>query len=73
MFMQVRKLEFLLSDAQQQGCDTVITFGGLQSNHARATAIAARELGMETYIFVLNFTPEVSYFCFSYAYQESNQ
>lgn len=57
--MQVRKLEFLLADAQEQGCDTIITMGGVQSNHARATAVAARELGMEVYIFVFNFLPEV--------------
>ena len=59
VYTQVRKLEFLLSEAKEQGCDTVITFGGFQSNHARATAVAARELGMETYVFVLSFTPEV--------------
>ena len=42
---KVRKLEFLLADAQAQGCDCVITAGGIQSNHARATAVAARYLG----------------------------
>lgn len=43
---KVRKLEFLLAEAQAQGADTVLTCGGLQSNHARATALAARQLGM---------------------------
>ena len=39
---KIRKLEFLLADALSHECDTVITCGGLQSNHARATALAAR-------------------------------
>src|SRR5262245_7272847 len=43
---KVRKLEFLLAEAQARGADTVITCGGAQSNHCRATAIAARRLGM---------------------------
>jgi D-cysteine desulfhydrase len=45
---KVRKLEFLLAEAQAEGADTVITCGGAQSNHCRATAIAARRLGMES-------------------------
>ena len=40
--MQVRKLEFLLAEAAVQGHDCVITIGGIQSNHCRATAVAAR-------------------------------
>jgi D-cysteine desulfhydrase len=43
---KVRKLEWLLGEAVAAGADTVITTGGLQSNHARATAVAARKLGM---------------------------
>jgi D-cysteine desulfhydrase len=43
---KVRKLEFLLADAQDQGADVVITCGGEQSNHARATAMAAARLGL---------------------------
>ena len=38
---KVRKLEFLLADALARGADTVITCGGAQSNHCRATALAA--------------------------------
>src|SRR6185295_14476672 len=45
---KVRKLEFLLAEAQAEGADTAITCGGAQSNHCRATAIAARRLGMES-------------------------
>lgn len=44
---KVRKLRWLLAEAQAQGADVVLTTGGVQSNHARATAIAARQLGLE--------------------------
>ena len=41
-----------------QGCDSVITFGGLQSNHVRATVLASRECGLQTHVMVLNPTTE---------------
>lgn len=44
---KVRKLEFLLADAVARGATRIITCGGIQSNHARATAILARRLGLE--------------------------
>ncbi len=43
---KIRKLEFLLAEALAQGCDVVITGGGEQSNHCRATALAATRLGL---------------------------
>jgi len=43
---KVRKLEWLLGDARARRADTVITCGGLQSNHARATALACAALGL---------------------------
>jgi D-cysteine desulfhydrase len=43
---KIRKLEYLLAEAVSRRADAVITCGGQQSNHARATAIAARQLGM---------------------------
>ncbi len=43
---KIRKLEFVLADALAQNADTVITCGGAQSNHCRATAIAAAMLGL---------------------------
>jgi D-cysteine desulfhydrase len=42
---KVRKLEYLCAEARAQGCDTLVTGGGAQSNHARLTAAAARRLG----------------------------
>src|SRR5262249_26706434 len=44
---KVRKLEYLAGHALALGCDTLVTIGGLQSNHARQTAAAAARLGME--------------------------
>jgi D-cysteine desulfhydrase len=44
---KIRKLEFLLADALEQGCSTVLTFGGLGSNHALATSINCQRLGLQ--------------------------
>lgn len=43
---KVRKLEFSLAQALADGCDSIITCGGLQSNHARATALLCAQLGL---------------------------
>lgn len=45
---KVRKLEFSIKEAIDKGCDTLITCGGIQSNHARATAAAAAKLGLKS-------------------------
>lgn len=47
---KVRKLEYLLAEAVGKRSTVVITCGGVQSNHCRATAIAARILGMDSYL-----------------------
>ena len=44
---KVRKLEYLLADAQRLGAELVFTTGGAQSNHAMLTAAAAGKLGMK--------------------------
>lgn len=44
---KVRKLEYLMGEAVDRGCDVVVTVGAAQSNHARATAAAARRLGLD--------------------------
>lgn len=51
---KVRKLEFLLADAQQKKCDFIITCGGYQSNHARTTAVAAARLGLKCHLILRN-------------------
>lgn len=43
---KARKLELLVGEALAMGCDTLITCGGPQSNHARMTAAAARKHGL---------------------------
>jgi L-cysteate sulfo-lyase len=43
---KLRKLEFLLGEALSQGCDTFVTTGGMQSNHARLSAAAAAHAGL---------------------------
>ncbi|XP_038050472.1 bifunctional D-cysteine desulfhydrase/1-aminocyclopropane-1-carboxylate deaminase, mitochondrial-like [Patiria miniata] len=47
---KVRKLEFILADAVSKGCSTIISCGGIQSNHSRATCISARQLGLKTHL-----------------------
>ena len=43
---KIRKLEYAIKEALDQHCDYLITCGGIQSNHARATAAAAAKLGL---------------------------
>ena len=44
---KVRKLEYLAADAIAQGSDTLVSIGGVQSNHTRAVAATAAHLGMK--------------------------
>lgn len=43
---KTRKLEFLVGEALQDGADTLVTIGALQSNHTRQTAAAAARTGL---------------------------
>lgn len=43
---KIRKLEWLVADALAQSCDTLVTIGGVQSNHTRQVAAVAAVLGM---------------------------
>ena len=47
---KVRKLEFLMAEALAGGHDCVVTIGGIQSNHCRATAAAAALLGVDAHL-----------------------
>jgi len=49
---KVRKLEYLMADAKRQKADIIFTSGGDQSNHARATVIAAKKIGLKTKLFL---------------------
>jgi D-cysteine desulfhydrase len=55
---KARKLEFLVHDALEQGADTLITVGALQSNCARATAVIAARLGLRCVIGLRGTAPE---------------
>jgi D-cysteine desulfhydrase len=47
---KVRKLEYTMKAAMDKGCNAVITCGGFQTNHGRATVIAAVKLGLKPYL-----------------------
>lgn len=49
---KLRKLEFLLAHALSTKHDTVVTAGGVQSNHARATVVACRQLFLKPHVFL---------------------
>ncbi|HET9621751.1 MAG TPA: D-cysteine desulfhydrase family protein [Kofleriaceae bacterium] len=55
---KVRKLEYLLAEALEQDATHVITCGGEQSNHARATALAAAQLGLKSILILRTDDPE---------------
>lgn len=55
---KLRKLEFLLADAKDRKAELVLTCGGHQSNHARATALSAARLGMRSVLYLRVPNPE---------------
>jgi D-cysteine desulfhydrase len=55
---KVRKLEYLMAEAVADGATHVITCGGEQSNHARATAFAAAQLGLKSILILRTDDPE---------------
>ena len=61
---KARKLEYLFADAKAQNADTIITVGGLQSNHARQTAAAAAKLGFDCHLVLKDIagTPKQDYY-----------
>jgi len=55
---KVRKMRLVAAHARQAGADTLITCGGIQSNHARVTAAAAAKLGLGCILVVNGTAPE---------------
>lgn len=55
---KVRKLEFHFGAAEIAGADTVVTCGAVQSNHSRATAFAAAQLGYRCILFLRSSDPD---------------
>tara|TARA_B100000900_G_scaffold405886_1_gene416102 strand:- start:318 stop:1331 length:1014 start_codon:yes stop_codon:yes gene_type:complete len=47
---KTRKLEYLIADAQSHGADTIVSYGAVQSNHARQTAAACAKIGIDCHL-----------------------
>lgn len=56
---KIRKLEFLLAEAKALGATTLVTCGGIQSNHCRATAGLAARLGLGAHLLLRTTDPEL--------------
>ena len=56
---KTRKLEFLIGEALAQNKDTLVTAGGIQSNHCRLTAAAARKAGLGCHLVLNGTEPEI--------------
>ena len=57
---KVRKLEYSINEAIENGCNLLITCGGIQSNHCRATVSAAALLGLKSVVLLrISKEPEV--------------
>lgn len=57
---KLRKLEFLLGEALNQGCCSIVTAGALQSNHARLTAAISSRLGLDCHLVLKDEVPDRS-------------
>jgi len=57
---KARKLEFSVAEALHQGADTLVTVGGVQSNHCRQTAAAAARYGLRCIVVLRGHAPATS-------------
>lgn len=57
---KARKLEFLVGQALEQGADTLVTVGAVQSNHCRQTAAAAAKAALKCELILNGKRPDVS-------------
>jgi D-cysteine desulfhydrase len=57
---KLRKLEFTVAQALEEDATTLITCGGVQSNHCRATAIVAAQLGLKCHLVLRGEEPETT-------------
>ena len=55
---KIRKLEYSLKEAVDFGANVIITCGAIQSNHARATVVASRKLGLDVHLVLRGEEPE---------------
>jgi 1-aminocyclopropane-1-carboxylate deaminase len=70
---KVRKLEYLLAEALAQGCDTLVSIGGVQSNHTRQVAAVAAHAGLGCVLVQESWVdwPDVTYDRFGIGFKES--
>jgi L-cysteate sulfo-lyase len=57
---KLRKLEFLIGQAQSEGCDTIVAIGGVQSNFARLAAAACARTGLACELVLTQMVPRTS-------------
>ncbi|MFZ2643743.1 MAG: pyridoxal-phosphate dependent enzyme, partial [Verrucomicrobiia bacterium] len=55
---KTRKLEFLVAEAREQGANTLISAGAMQSNHCRQTAAAAAKHGLDCILVLTGSAPK---------------
>lgn len=55
---KVRKLEYLVQQAIDEGCNTLLTYGGPQTNHGRLTVAAAVKMGMKSVLILSGKRPD---------------
>jgi len=58
---KARKIEFFLSDIKEKGCNYVVTYGSVQSNHCRITAVAAARLGLSCLLILSGTEKDISF------------
>jgi 1-aminocyclopropane-1-carboxylate deaminase len=56
---KTRKLEYLIPDALSTGCDTLVSIGGIQSNHTREVAAVAAKVGMKCHLIQGSWVPSL--------------
>ncbi|MCX7704598.1 MAG: pyridoxal-phosphate dependent enzyme, partial [Planctomycetota bacterium] len=57
---KIRKLEYIVADALRKNYDTIVTCGGADSNHCRATAVACARFGLRAVLILRKPTAEVT-------------
>ena len=57
---KIRKLEYSIGQALSEQADILVTWGGVQSNHCRATAALAARLGLQSHLLLRGEEPEIS-------------
>lgn len=57
---KIRKLNYLAADALEKGCNVLLTYGGVQTNHGRLTAAVAARLGLKCCLVLTGAPPQIA-------------